>query len=162
MTSTSLFRIRAASRQRGVTLTELMIALVLGALVVAGFSLIEPSPPRWLVGGALCLVGLRRSTQFMASNTLSYADLPASQLSRATSVGGVLQQLSVSFGVSTSAMILGLVSGHGEVLSPARFHETFLLTAIVPLLALPGFLFLRTEDGAEVSGHRKATTDAKA
>ncbi|MEJ0097014.1 MAG: hypothetical protein WDM84_02430 [Bauldia sp.] len=33
----------------------------------------------------------------MTSNTLSYSDTPAVQLSRATSLGGVLQQLSVSF-----------------------------------------------------------------
>ena len=130
---------------------------VLGALVVAGFALLEPSTPRWIMAAYIFLFGLMRSTQFMTSNTLSYADMPAAKLSRATSLGGVLQQLSVSFGVSTSAMILGLVGRHGEVLTPARFHETFLLTAIVPLLALPGFLFLKPEDGAEVSRHGRAT-----
>ena len=93
----------------------------------------------------------------MTSNTLSYADMPDSRLSRATSLGGVLQQLSVSFGVSSSAMLLGLVSQHGEALTTARFHEVFLLTAIVPLLAVPGFLSLAPDDGAEVSGYRRAT-----
>ena len=34
----------------------------------------------------------------------------------------------------------------------------FLLTAIVPLLALPGFLVLRPEDGIQVSGHRAVAT----
>ena len=134
---------------------------VLGALVVAGFALLEPSTPRWILTAYLFLFGLMRSTQFMTSNTLSYADLPAEKLSRATSVGGVLQQLSVSFGVLVSAMTLSLVSGHGAVLTPARFHETFLITAIVPLLALPGFLLLRTEDGAQVSGHRPAGASPK-
>ena len=103
-----------------------------------------------------------RSTQFMTSNTLSYADLPAAELSRATSIGGVLQQLSVSFGVSTAALALSLLSRHGEILTPARFHEAFLLTAVVPLLALPGFLLLKQEDGAQVSGYRTATTRANA
>ena len=129
---------------------------LLGALVVAGFALLEPSTPRWMMAGYIFLFGLMRSTQFMTSNTLSYADLPAAKLSRATSLGGVLQQLSVSFGVSLSAMILGIVSGHGEVLTPVRFQETFLLTAVIPLLALPGFLFLKADDGAEVSRHRVA------
>ena len=134
---------------------------VLGALVVAGFALLEPSTPRWVFAAYIFVFGLVRSTQFMTSNTLSYADLPAAMLSRATSVGGVLQQLSVSFGVSVSAMTLSLVSGHGAVLTPERFHETFLITAIVPLLALPGFLFLRPDDGAQVSGHRLAAASPK-
>ncbi|WP_237478179.1 DHA2 family efflux MFS transporter permease subunit [Lichenibacterium dinghuense] len=135
---------------------------VLGALAVAGFAALEPSTPRWILAGYILLFGLMRSTQFMTSNTLSYADLPAEELSRATSVGGVLQQLSVSFGVSTAAMVLGLLSRHGEALTVAGFHRAFLLTAVVPLLALPGFLLLKAEDGAQVSGHRVGTARASA
>ena len=136
--------------------TVLAGSAMLGALAVAGFALLEPSTPRWIVVVYIFLFGLMRSTQFITSNTLSYADLPAAKLSSATSVGGVLQQLSVSFGVSLSAMVLSIVSGHGEVLTPARFQETFLLTAVIPLLALPGFLFLKADDGAEVSRYRPA------
>jgi hypothetical protein len=102
------------------------------------------------------LFGLLRSAQFMTSNTLSYAEMPSDKLSRATSLGGVLQQLTVSFGVSLGAMLLGLLTTEGEPLTPARFHEVFLLMAIIPLLALPGFRFLKPEDGMEVSGHRRA------
>ena len=97
--------------------------------------------------------GLSRSTQFMSSNTLSYSDMPAEQLSRATSLGGVLQQLSVSFGVSVAAMLLGLVTLDRSPLTPARFHEVFLIMAVIPLLGIPGFLQLRPEDGVQVSGH---------
>lgn len=134
---------------------------VVGGFLVASFALLEPSTPWWIVAGSIFCFGLMRSTQFMSSNTLSYADLPAAKLSSATSLGGVLQQLSVSFGVSISAMVLSLVGGHGGVLTPSQFHETFLLTAIVPLLALPGFLFLRPEDGVQVSGHRIVAAGTK-
>jgi hypothetical protein len=34
------------------------------------------------------------------------------------------------------------VSFHTHVLTPERFHEVFLLTAAIPLLAIPGFLTL--------------------
>jgi hypothetical protein len=90
----------------------------------------------------------------MTSNTLAYAETPAAQLSRATSLGGLLQQLTVSFGVSLAATLLALVSHHGA-LTPARFHEVFLISAALPLLGIPGFLRLRPEDGAQVSGHRR-------
>jgi len=128
---------------------------VLGAASVAGFALIQPDTSRWLIAGYIILFGLIRSIQYMTSNTLSYADMPSEQLSRATSLGGVLQQLTVSFGVSVGAMLLGLFTWQTHELTPARFQEVFLAMAIIPLLSLPGFRFLRPEDGMEISGHRR-------
>ncbi len=128
---------------------------VLGAASVAGFALIQQDTSRWLIAGYIILFGLIRSIQYMTSNTLSYADMPSEQLSRATSLGGVLQQLTVSFGVSVGAMLLGLFTWQTHELTPARFHEVFLAMAIIPLLSLPGFRFLRPEDGMEISGHRR-------
>jgi EmrB/QacA subfamily drug resistance transporter len=128
---------------------------LLGAAVIAGFALIGPDTPYWVIALYIAFFGLLRSAQFMTSNTLSYAEMPSDKLSRATSLGGVLQQLTVSFGVSLSAMLLGLLTTEGAPLTTARFHEVFLLMAIIPLLALPGFRFLKPEDGMEVSGHRR-------
>jgi EmrB/QacA subfamily drug resistance transporter len=124
-----------------------------GSAVTAGFALLGPGTPHAIVVAYILLFGLARSTQFMASNTLSYSDLPADKLSGATSVGGVLQQLSVSFGVSIAAMLLGFLAGPQHHLTPDRFHEAFLALSLIPLLGIPGFLALRPEDGAHVSGH---------
>jgi EmrB/QacA subfamily drug resistance transporter len=128
---------------------------IAASAVLAGFALIRPDTPRWLIGAYALIFGLVRSTQFMTSNTLSYADTPAARLSQATSLGGLVQQLTVSFGVSLSAVLLSLVGAHDQALTPARFHEVFLLTAVLPLLAIPSFMRLRPEDGAQVSGHRR-------
>ena len=49
--------------------------------------------------------------------------------------------------LSLSAVLLALVSGHSHALTPARFHDVFLLTAIVPLLAIPGFMTLPATTG---------------
>jgi EmrB/QacA subfamily drug resistance transporter len=126
---------------------------VLGSAAVAGFALIGPETPHWLVGAYVAVFGITRSMQFMTSNTLSYADLPAEKLSRATSLGGILQQLSVSFGVSIAAMLLGLVTQQDHVIRPAEFHMVFLLSAVIPLLPIAGFLKLKPQDGAQVSGY---------
>jgi EmrB/QacA subfamily drug resistance transporter len=131
---------------------------VVGAAALAGFSLLEPQTPRWLIASYVFLFGLTRSLQFMTSNTLSYADLSSARLSQGTSLGGLIQQLTVSFGVSLSAGLLALVSSHDHQLTPGRFHEVFLLTAILPLLALPGFMRLHPEDGAQVSGYRRKSS----
>jgi EmrB/QacA subfamily drug resistance transporter len=129
-------------------------ASVLCSAAIAGFALLQPETPRWVIAGYAVLYGIIRSVQFMGSNTLAYADTPPERLSRATSLGGVLQQLTVSFGVSAGATLLSLTSFEGAALTPERFHAVFLLLAVIPLLALPGFHRLRPEDGTEVSGHR--------
>ncbi|MGF7159764.1 EmrB/QacA subfamily drug resistance transporter [Rhodoligotrophos appendicifer] len=131
----------------------LIASAVFSALFTAGFALIEPGTPHWAIGTYVFAFGLMRSLQFMTSNTLSYADLPSEKLSRGTSLGGVLQQLSVSFGVSIAATLLALVSVGSHELTPARFHEVFLLLAVIPLLSIPGFLLLKPEDGRQVSRH---------
>lgn len=128
---------------------------IAGSLSLAGFALLTPATPHWVILVSVFVFGLCRSAQFMTSNTLSYADMPERRLSRATSLGGALQQLSVSFGVSIGAVLLSLVSLQSHALTPARFHEVFLLSAIIPLLAVPGFLTLRPEDGAPATGRRK-------
>jgi hypothetical protein len=128
---------------------------VVGSMAVAGFALLDADTPHWAIGLYVFFFGIVRSAQFMSSNTLSYADLPAEKLSRATSLGGVLQQLSVSLGVSIAAMVLGLVSGQVHAPTADQFHWAFLLTAVIPLLPIPGFFFLHPEDGAQVSGHRR-------
>jgi EmrB/QacA subfamily drug resistance transporter len=129
---------------------------VAGAATIAVFTLLGPDTPHWVLMGYTFLFGMVRSAQFMTSNTLSYSDMPAAKLSRATSVGGVLQQLSVSFGVSVAAMLLGLVTMDGSALTPDKFSMVFLMMAAIPLLGIPGFFFLRPNDGAEVSGRKQA------
>lgn len=127
---------------------------LIGSAVLAGFTVINADTPRWIIALYVVLFGLCRSSQFMTSNTLSYADIPAARLSQATSLGGLAQQLTVSFGVSFSAVLLDVVTPHNAPLTVTRFHEVFLLTALLPLLALPGFARLHPGDGAQVSGHR--------
>jgi hypothetical protein len=47
------------------------------------------------------------------------------------------------------------VKGSSDILTLEHFHRVFLLVALIPLLAVPGFLTLRPEDGTRVSGHRR-------
>ena len=124
------------------------------AAVIASFALVGPATPHWLVFPVVLLFGVARSTQFMTTNTLTYADTPAAKLSRSTSLGGVIQQLTISFGVSAAAALLGLIAGPGRLPDVADFHDAFLIVALITLVSAPGFLRLRAEDGAQVSGYR--------
>jgi len=130
--------------------TVMIGSAVAGALAIASLALLQPTTPDWIIIVIVFVFGLTRSTQFMSSNMLSYADIHAGRLSRATSLGAILQQLSVSFGVSVAAILLALVSHESISLTPAHFRDVFLLSAIIPLLAIPGFLALAPGDGEAV------------
>ncbi len=130
----------------------LFAGAVAGAATLANFALIGHETPHILIAADIIFFGLARSIQFMSSNTLAYADVTAERLSRATSLGGLLQQLTVSFGVSFGAALLGLFAVNPRTPSLAEFHAVFAVLALLPLLALPGFARLRPEDGAVVRG----------
>lgn len=122
------------------------------AAVLASFSAIAPATPHWAIAALIVVYGAVRSTQYMSSNTLAYADVASDRLSRATSLGGLLQQLTVSLGVGGGAAILRLLAPHANPgLGPLRL--SFLVLAALPLLAIPFFLRLHPSDGATVSGH---------
>jgi MFS family permease len=126
---------------------------VLAAAVIGGFALITPETPTWLLLGYIFCFGIVRNIQFNSIQTLTYADVPRPALSRATSLGGVLQQLALSFGVSVAATLLGLVAGNSGTIPVADFHTVFLLLAGLTLLSLPGYMTLTAQDGALVSNH---------
>ena len=102
--------------------------------------------------GAVLLSGCVRSIQYLALNTISFADVPSALLSRSTSVSGVFQQLARGFGVALGAALLALVAS-GEHVTAGDFRLVFVLIALVPLASAVGFLGLNENDGAEVSGH---------
>ncbi len=131
---------------------------VICAAVIASFASIQARTPHWADFLLVLVFGIVRSVQFMMTNTLTYADTPAEKLSHSTSLGGVIQQLTVSFGVSIAAVLLALIAGPGRRPDVADFHLAFLLVALITLLSAPGFLRLREEDAAHVSGYRKAAS----
>jgi EmrB/QacA subfamily drug resistance transporter len=129
-------------------------AACLAAAVTAGCGLLRPDTPAWLIVLVVLLSGCVRSIQYLALNTISYADVPGAVLSKSTSVGGVAQQLARGFGIAIGAALLALIAGP-RMLTVEDFRVAFLLIALLPLLSAVGFLRLSPLDGAEVSGHHR-------
>ena len=102
-----------------------------------------------LVGGCF------RSLQFTALNAIAYADVSTREMSHATSLTSVAQQLALSIGVALGAAVLEAVSrAQGEAeLTAGDFWPAFLVVALIS--SLSGFVFARLEPsaGAEMSGH---------
>ncbi len=134
--------------------TLLLINSTLCAVGIAGFVMIGPGVPHWAIVLYVLLFGAVRNMQFNNLQTMTYADINRAGLSRATSLGGGIQQLTMGLGVSSAATMLGAVAVNPEALAVGDFHLVFLMAAVFPLLGLPGFWSLKRDDGAQVSGHR--------
>src|SRR5260370_3697604 len=83
---------------------------LLAAAVTAGYALLSADTPHWVIVLVVLIAGCIRSIQYLALNTISYADVPVAMLSRSTSVGGVVQQLARGFGVAIGAALLAVVA----------------------------------------------------
>ncbi len=127
---------------------------VISAAFLFGYSLFRPSTPHLVIFVALLIGGFFRSLQMTSINTLSYADVPPSMLSWATSLTSMAQQLSQTAGVATAALLLHtvLTLRGGTSLAAADFYPVFVGVAMISLLSVPFFLKMSPDAGAEVSG----------
>ncbi len=133
----------------------LIVNAVLSGVLLAAYGLFDATTPHAVILAVLLISGYFRSLQFTSVNTIAYADMPRERMSRATSFASVGQQLSLSVGIGTGALLLHLtVMARGDTqLSAGDFAPAFfalgLLAALSALVQLP----LRADAGAEVSGH---------
>ncbi len=124
------------------------------ALLMAGLAFITGQTSHWVLFGGLLLLGFFRSLQYTSMNTLSYSDAAGAEISSATSVASVIQQLAASFGVAISATLLGHIAGPSGIPSNDNFLPVFLIMAMFPMASLLWFGQLTLADGNHVSGHR--------
>jgi hypothetical protein len=98
--------------------------------------------------------GFFRSLQFTSTNTLAFADVPPTRISRATSMTSTAQQLSISMGVALGATLLHLTllwRGTSE-LTATDFWPAFVAIALISGTSVFVYARLAPDAGAEVSG----------
>jgi len=134
--------------------TVLVFNCVITAATFVSYSLFRAQTPYvWMVG-ALLLGGFFRSLQFTALNSLAYADIDHSRMSRASSLSAMAQQLSQSLGIGLAAILLGAIKAahHSPRLTAADISPAFIAVGLLSLLGLIFYLPLPRNAGAEVSG----------
>jgi EmrB/QacA subfamily drug resistance transporter len=124
------------------------------ALSIAAYGFFRPATPHALIVGVLLVGGFFRSLQFTSLNTFAFADVDAPQMSRATTLSSVAQQLSLTFGVGIGALLLHVtlaMRGRAE-LGASDFAPAYFAIAGISLLSLLFFAPIARDAGAEVSG----------
>jgi EmrB/QacA subfamily drug resistance transporter len=132
--------------------------LIINAFAVAilsgGYALFRITTPHWVIIAVLLVGGFFRSLQFTALNAMGYADVSQAQMSRASSLSSMFQQLAQSLGVGLAAVLIHytLAFHHAHVLSAEDITPAFAIVAVLSLIAVLFFVTLPTDAGAEVSG----------
>jgi len=132
----------------------LLINTFIGAAFLAVCALFTEATPAAMMIALLFIGGFSRSLQFTAINTLAYAEVEPSRVSRATSLVSVAQQLAMSTGVAAGALAVDLTAAwHGhQKLGAADFPPAFLVVATISTLAVFFFMRLPHDAGAELAG----------
>lgn len=134
----------------------LVVNALISSALLAACALFTATTPALVVMAVLLVGGFFRSLQFTSLNTLGYADVVHAQMSQATSLVGVVQQLSLAAGVAVAAMLLdGSRSADGRsVLLAVDFAHAFVAVGLLSGLSMLFYMRLAPDAGAEVSGHR--------
>jgi EmrB/QacA subfamily drug resistance transporter len=137
----------------------LIVNGLIAAVSLAAMSLLTPSTPKFVIALVLFASGLSRSLQFTALNTLSFADVPKSQMSGASALSSTLFQMTMGIGVAVGAIALRIgewMHGHdAHSIGPEDFGVAFLIVALVGLVGVVDLFGLAKDAGALVSGHGK-------
>jgi len=145
----------------------LTVNAVIGAAFLAASGLFTPTTPHAIILSVLLVGGCFRSLQFTGINALSYADVSNREMSSATSMSSVAQQLSLSIGVTIGAFALETTHflHGGKTLGAGDFWPAFLIVGLISASSVFWMIQLAPDAGAEVSGHvpvsaRKVTAEA--
>lgn len=116
---------------------------LLSGVSITVCALFTQATPALVIFAVLLASGFFRSLQFTAINTIAYADLDQSQMSRAIGFTSMAQQLALSLGVGLGALMLDLSGAWHGTQTPGRSEFALALLTIAGGVALSALLFAR-------------------
>lgn len=128
---------------------------LLAALALASYGLFTPTTPYLVMMVVVLLGGFFPSMQFTCFNSMAYADLDGADVSRATSLSSVVQQISLGLGVTIGGLAIifsSRIQGHATVVA-ADFWPAFIVIALFSLASIPLARRLPLDAGAALTGH---------
>ncbi len=135
----------------------------IAVVLVTGIAAIRPAWPEALIYLLLIASGFFQSLQFMAYNTIAYADVSRARMSVATSFYTTFQQMALTLGIAVSAAALAAslaLRGHTAPML-GDFSVAFLVVAGISALAPLISLQLEHTAGAELSGQAAAAPGSR-
>src|SRR6202163_1706084 len=132
----------------------MVINAIVSSVFLAACALFTITTPLLLIMILLVVGGFFRSLQFTAINTLAYAEVEPAEMSRATTLVSVNQQLAVSAGVAVGAFGVEttMMVRHVSELSADDFAPAFVVVSIISAVSAYFFYEMPADAGHQVSG----------
>jgi hypothetical protein len=140
--------------------------LIGNAVIVAvsfmSYSLFRSDTPLWLIYAVLLAGGFFRSLQFTSLNGMAFADVDPSQMSRASTMSTMGQQVSQSIGIGLAALLLHLflTRAHTTQLTASIVAPAFEVIGLVSLISLAFFMPLPRNAGEGLHGSPRGNRGA--
>jgi len=135
--------------------TVLSFGAGVGGIFIFVNGFFTPGMPVALIMGVLLITGVLRSITFTGVNALSFGDVEEADMSQATAINAVMQQLSIATGVALAGALLEISAHtHSGPLNLNDFHIAFWVVGAFSACAALSFLRLSPDAGAQMSGHR--------
>lgn len=134
----------------------LTINAVVSSVFLAACALFTVQTPLLLILVLLVVGGFFRSLEFTAINTVAYAEVEPSQMSRATTLVSVNQQLAISAGVAVGAACVesSMVLNKMTELSAGDFAPAFIVVSLLSAASAYFFWQMPDDAGHEISGRK--------
>jgi EmrB/QacA subfamily drug resistance transporter len=132
----------------------LLVNCSISVVFMAVNALFTPGTPVVVIMVILVVAGFLRSLQFTSMNAMAYSDIEKQDMSGASALFTVAQQLSLAAGVALAALILdaSVWMRGGHSLTPVDFSTALLLVALISGLSITQFLRLPVDAGEAISG----------
>ena len=131
---------------------------LIASLMLCGFGLFRPETPHVFIIATLLVSGCFRSLQFTSLNAISYADVDSPKMGQATSLAGMMQQLSLSLGIAIGGYLLEIagVLGNRPSTDVHNFYVAFAVVGLISGSSAWAMWRLPRDAGAEMAGHAQA------
>jgi EmrB/QacA subfamily drug resistance transporter len=131
----------------------LLINTLIATAFIAACALFQPTSSYWFILSILVIGGFFRALQFSSLNSLAYADLGTSDMSKATGFTSVAQQMSITAGVALAALALeGARYVKGDMmLTPGDFSWAFLVVSLISASSIFMLIPLPMDAGASLT-----------
>ena len=122
----------------------------LTALFSAAPALFDVGSSVVFIGVMLLAVGFFRAAHYVASTSIAFAEIKPDDVSRASTLSTVIQQVTLSLGVSFAGLTLFFSAGTHSHLTAHMFILPFAVIGLSALLAIPFYLRLPSAAGAHM------------
>jgi len=136
---------------------------LIAAAFIAAPALFAASTPHVAIGAVILAGGFFRALQFSSVNSLAFADLDNKQMSQATSITSVAQQLAIATGVAVAAMALDVtryVRGDFAIMAQ-DFAPAFILVGAIAMSSVLFFIGLPKNAGASLTTRQELAVTAR-